>query len=133
MAFLETWILVVDDQFKVIGDIFPVTTSDQDNVYALAVGAKEYWARWQQGLTKHHPTKFTVWRLLGKASDIEFEDNHERQQRICEIFSTMQVKQLHQDQKIANLHIPEGDVVIFVMIPSELCIYIVVILFSHMP
>ena len=45
----------------------------------------------------------------------------------------MQVKQLHQDQKIANQHIPEGDVVIFVMIPSELCIYIVVILFSHMP
>ena len=73
-----------------------------------------------------------MWRLLGKAIDIEFEDNHERQQRISEIFSTMQVKQLHQDQKIANQHIPEGDVVIFVMIPSELCIYIV-ILFSHMP
>ena len=58
MAFLETWILVVDDQFKVIGDIFPVTTSDQDNVYALAVGAKEYWAYWQH-VTSLRRRRFT--------------------------------------------------------------------------
>ena len=127
MVFQETWILLVDIQFKVIGEVFPVTTSDQDNIYALAVEVKKYW---QRRLTNVQSTKFTVWRLSDKAPDIDFEDHQKAQQQVSDAFSTMQVKQLHQDQKIENLHIPGGDIVIIVKVPGELCISTAIGLFS---
>ena len=88
MVFLETWILLVDVQFKVIGEVFPVITSDQDSTYALAVEVKKYW---QRRLTNVQPTKFTVWRLSDKAPDIDFEDHQKAQQQVSDAFSTMQV------------------------------------------
>ena len=130
MVFLETWSLLVDVQFKVIGEVFPVTTSDQDNIYALAVEVKKYWHR---RLTNVQSTELTVWRLSDKASDIDFEDHQKAQQQVSEAFSTMQVKQLHRDQKIADLHIPEGDIVIIVKAPSEFCISTAINLSSYMP
>ena len=130
MVFLETWILLVDVQFKVIGEVFPVITSDQDSIYALAVEVKKYW---QRRLSNVQPTKFTVWRLSDKAPDIDFEDHQKAQQQVSDAFSTMQVKQLHQDQKIANLHIPEGDIVIIVKVPGELCILLPLACFHSAP
>lgn len=117
MVSLETWILLVNDQFQVIDDVFPVTTSDQDNISALAVGVKKYR---QQELTNVQPAKLTVWRLSDKAPDIDFYDHERTQQQVSELFSTMQVKRLRQNQKIGNLNIPKGDIVIIVKAPGTM-------------
>ena len=83
MVFLETWILLVDVQFKVIREVFPVTNSDQDNIYALAVEVKKYW---QRRLTNDQPTKFTMWRLSDKAPEFDFEYHQKAQQQVVTLF-----------------------------------------------
>jgi hypothetical protein len=60
-----------------------------------------------------------VWRLSDKAPDIDL-DGPDTQQQVSEVFSTKQVKRLRQNQKIGNLKIPDGDIVIIVKAPGTM-------------
>ena len=103
----KTWVLLVDDQHRVIGNPFSIITSGKDDIEYLTVKVKEYW---QEDLAHVNPSMLTVWRFSKKAPAFEFEDLDTMQRLVSEAFSKEQVTLLRQHRKITNLNISEDKV-----------------------
>ena len=125
MESLETWVLLVDGQFQVTGNTFPIPTSSNDNIHTLTVKVKQLC----EALAHVDAMMLTVWRFSDNAPTFEFKDLHSQQRLVSEAFSKNQVILVRKHWKIANLHLSEEEVLL-VQVPSTSCIYTVVSSFS---
>ncbi|KAH8981797.1 hypothetical protein EDB92DRAFT_1896341, partial [Lactarius akahatsu] len=116
---MEIWLLLIDHNFQVIGDTFPVDSTDNDSVYDLKKKAKEE----RPGAFSRNdtdPADLTVWRCIDPTTTFSDEDLDPQilKNQISEACSNKRVKELNVRARVAKLNISENEILV-VKLPGQ--------------
>ncbi|KAH9177385.1 hypothetical protein EDB89DRAFT_1936360 [Lactarius sanguifluus] len=108
----KIWLLLIDHNFQVVGDIFSVGSTSDSTIEDLKERAKE---EMPGDLSHIAPLQLTVWRCMDPTTTF---DNEDLERQVSEVFSSNSVKELNVMARMAKLNISENEI-LFVKLPGQ--------------
>ncbi|KAH9003085.1 hypothetical protein EDB86DRAFT_122144 [Lactarius hatsudake] len=111
---MKTWFLLIDHNFKVVGDAFSVDSTGDSTIEDLKERAKE---KMPEDLSHIAPIQLTVWRCIDPTF-FNFRNRKVLAGQISDVFSNERVEPLGGIETIAELNIPKKEILL-VTLPGQ--------------
>ncbi|KAH8998393.1 hypothetical protein EDB92DRAFT_1941237 [Lactarius akahatsu] len=111
---MKIWLLLIDHNFQVVGDVFSVDSTGDSTIEDLKKKAKEE----RLGVLSHiAPLQLIVWRCMDPTS-FNFRDRKVLAGQISDVFSNERVEPFSGMETIAELNIPKKEILL-VTLPGQ--------------
>ncbi|KAH9080255.1 hypothetical protein EDB83DRAFT_2338141 [Lactarius deliciosus] len=114
---MKIWLLLIDHNFQVVGDVFSVDSTGDSTIEDLKKKAKEE----MPGVLSHiAPLQLIVWRCMDLTTTFSDEDLDPQilKNQISEACSNKRVKELNVRARVAKLNISENEILV-VKLPGQ--------------
>ncbi|KAH9080337.1 hypothetical protein EDB83DRAFT_2338837, partial [Lactarius deliciosus] len=115
---MKIWLLLIDHNFQVVGDVFSVDSTGDSTIEDLKKKAKE--ERLGPSRADILPADLTVWRCIDPTTTFSDEDLDPQilKNQISEACSNKRVKELNVRARVAKLNISENEILV-VKLPGQ--------------